>query len=161
VRAASLLCLATLGALAAPLAAQDIVFVPRMQPELRAEAVVARVASALFMAGANVPVGYYVRAGAAAGLGVVALDGRGQLALRADATLRFLLDPFAETRWGPYAGGGLTVRRDGSERAAVGMLFVLGVEGRRGKRWSPAAELAFGEGARFAVVLRRARTNGR
>lgn len=160
-RASSLLCLVLLGALAMPLAAQDIVFVPRLQPELRAEAVVARRTSALVMAGANVPVGYYVRAGAAAGLGVVAPDGSGQLALRADVTLRFLLDPFAETRWGPYAGGGLTVRRDGSERAAVGMLFVLGVEGRRGKRWSPSAELAFGEGARFAVVLRRARSNGR
>lgn len=160
-RASSLLCPVLLGALAASLPAQDFVFVPRVQSELRAEAVVARRASALVMAGANVPVGLYVRAGAAAGLGVVVLDGSGRLAQRADVTLRFLLDPFAETHWGPYAGGGLTVRRDGGERAAAGMLFLLGVEGRRGKRWSPAAELAFGEGARFAVVLRRARTSGR
>lgn len=160
-RARSLFVPVLLGVLAVPLPAQDFTFVPRVQPELRAEVVVTRRASALVLAGANVPVGLYVRAGAAAGAGVVWIDGRGRLAQRADVTLRFLLDPFAETRWGPYAGGGFTARRDGTERAVVGMLFLLGVEGRRGKRWTPAAELAFGEGVRFAVVLRRARTSGR
>jgi hypothetical protein len=152
---------ALLAMLAVPLPAQDFVIAPRVQPELRAEAVVARRASALLLVGANVPIGFYVRAGVAAGVGVVASDGAGQLAQRADLSLRFLLDPFGETPWGPYAGGGFTVRRDGGDRAAVGMLFLLGVEGRRGKRWSPSVEVAFGEGARLAVVLRRSRTSGR
>lgn len=160
-RACSLWRPALLAMLAVPLPAQDFTVVPRVQPELRTEVVVARRTSALVMAGANVPVGLYVRAGAAVGAGVVVINGRGQLAQRADVALRFLLDPFAETRWGPYAGGGFTARRDGTERAVVGMLFLLGVEGRHGKRWSPAAELAFGEGARLAVVVRRARTSGR
>ena len=150
-----------LAAIAGPLAAQGFAATPKLQPEFRAEAIVARGTSALVMAGANVPVGSYVRAGATAGAGAVAVGGEAQLAQRADVTLRFLLDPFAETRWGPYAGGGLTVRRDGTERAAAGLLFVLGVEGRRGKRWSPAVELALGEGARFAVVWRRSRANAR
>lgn len=149
----------TLGAASLP--AQGPVVVPKWQPEWRAEAVVARHASTLVMAGVNVPIGYYVRAGAAVGAGAVAIGGDVALAQRADLTLRFLLDPFAETRWGPYAGGGLTVRRDGNERSAAGLLFLLGVEGRRGKRWSPAVELALGEGVRFAAVLRRIRTNGR
>ena len=145
----------------APLAAQGFAATPKVQPEFRVEAIVARSTSALVMAGANVPVGAYVRVGAAAGAGVVAVAGEARLAQRADVTLRFLLDPFAETRWGPYAGGGLTVRRDGAEDAAAGLLFVLGVEGRRGRRWSPAVELALGEGVRFAVVWRRSRTNAR
>jgi hypothetical protein len=145
----------------APLAAQGFAATPKVQPEFRVEAIVARSTSALVMAGANVPVGAYVRVGAAAGAGAVAVGGEARLARRADFTLRFLLDPFAETRWGPYAGGGLTVRRDGEEDAIAGLLFVLGVEGRRGRRWSPAVEVALGEGVRLAVVWRRSRANAR
>lgn len=152
---------ASLTASSAPLAAQGFAPTPKLQPEFRVEAIVARRTSAMVMAGANVPVGSYVRLGAAAGAGAVAVRQEARLAQRADVTLRFLLDPFAETRWGPYAGGGLTVRRDGAERATAGVLLVLGVEGRRGKRWSRSVELALGEGARFAVVWRRSRTNAR
>ena len=82
-------------------------------------------------------------------------------AVRADLAVRYLLDPFAEYKWGPYAGGGLTVRRDGARRARAGLMLVLGVEGRRAKRWTPALEFALGEGTRLALVLRRSRANGR
>ena len=146
---------------AVPLAAQGYIVTPKLQPEVRVEAVVAQRASTLVMAGANVPMGLYVRAGAAAGVGAVAVGGRARLAQRADFSLRFLLDPFAETGWGPYVGGGFTVRRDGTDRGDAGLLLALGVEGRRGRRWSPAVELALGEGVRAALVLRRSRTNGR
>lgn len=144
-----------------PLAAQGHVFVPRVQPEVRAEAVVARRLSTLVMGGANAPLGMYVRAGAAIGAGVADSEDGAVLALRADVTFRFLLDPFAEHARGPYAGGGLTVRREGTEPARAGVLLILGVEGRRTRRWTPAVEAALGEGARFAVVLRKRRTNGR
>ena len=150
-----------LAAIARPLAAQGYTVTPRLQAELRAEAVISRRTSALVMAGANAPMGSYVRAGAAAGIGAVMVDGQARLAQRADVTARFLLDPFGETRWGPYAGGGLTLRRDGSERAEAGLLLVLGVEGSRTKRFTPAVELALGEGVRLAAVLRRTRTRGR
>lgn len=152
---------ALLLAVAAPLAAQGYAFVPRMQPEVRAEAVVARRLAALVMGGANTPIGMYVRAGAAVGAGVTDAENGAVVALRADVTIRFLLDPFAENAWGPYAGGGLTVRRDGTEPSRAGLLLVFGVEGRRERRWTPAAEAALGEGVRFAVVLRKKRTNGR
>ncbi len=158
VRAAAL---ALLLAVAEPLSAQGYVIVPRLQPELRAEAVVARRASALAMAGINIPMGLYVRAGVAAGAGVADTEAGVAVATRADALIRFLLDPFAEHAWGPYAGGGLTVRRDGTAPAKTGMLLVLGVEARRARRWTPAVEVALGEGVRLAAVLRRTRTNGR
>lgn len=147
--------------LPAPLSAQGYVFVPRLQPEVRAEAVVARRLAALVMGGANIPLGMYVRAGAAVGAGVADTEEGAGVAMRADVAIRFLLDPFAENAWGPYAGGGLTVRRDGNEQARAGLLLVLGVEGRRARRWTPAVEVALGEGVRFAVVLRKKRTNGR
>ncbi len=146
---------------AAPLSAQGFRFVPRVQPEARLEATVARRASALVMAGANIPMGYYVRTGASVGAGVADTPDGSALATRADLTMRFLLDPFAEHRWGPYAGGGLTVRRDGSQPAEAGLLLILGVEARRNRRWTPAVEVALGEGVRLAVVLRKPRTQGR
>jgi len=147
--------------IAEPLPAQGYVFVPRIQPEVRAEAVVARHFAALVMGGANLPLGMYMRAGAAAGAGVADTEDGAGVGLRADVTLRFLLDPFAEHAWGPYAGGGLTVRRDGTAPARAGLLLMLGVEGRRARHWTPAFEAALGEGVRFAVVLRKKRTNGR
>jgi hypothetical protein len=156
VRAALVLSLA-----ASPLAAQAYTLRPAIQPEVRAEVAVARRLSAVGMAGLNIPLGLYVRAGINAGMGVADSRDGAALALRADAAARFLLDPFAQHTWGPYAGGGLTVRRDGGERARAGLLFILGVEGRRSKRWTPALEAALGEGARLAVVLRKARENGR
>jgi len=144
-----------------PLSAQGYVFVPRIQPELRAEAVLARRFSGLVMGGANVPLGLYVRAGAAVGAGVADAENGTVATVRADVAMRFLLDPFAEHAWGPYAGGGLTVRRDGTEPLRAGVLLILGVEGRRARPWTPAVEAALGEGFRLAVVLRKRRTNGR
>ncbi|MBI5601089.1 MAG: hypothetical protein HY944_05945 [Gemmatimonadetes bacterium] len=158
-RRTALACLLAL--VARPLVAQGYVFVPRVQPEVRAEASVARHASALALIGANVPVGLYVRVGAAVGAGVADSDDGTVVATRADVALRFLLDPFAEHAWGPYAGGGLTVRRHGGEPARAGLLLILGVEGRRARRWTPAVEAALGEGVRLAVVLRTRRANGR
>lgn len=147
---------------AEPLRAQQaFVFVPRVQPEWRADLVVARRTALLAMAGANVPLGYYLRAGAALGAGTVWRSTGAALATRADITARFLLDPFGEAGWGPYVGGGLTATRERWERPHLGLLLVLGVEGRRRARWTPSVELGLGEGARLGVVLRRSRKNGR
>ncbi len=157
----AVLLVALLVSVAARLPAQYVTVVPAVQREWRLEAAIAREPSALIMAGANVPMGFYVRSGLAVGVGVVGSGHSARLAQRADVTMRFLLDPFAETRWGPYAGGGLTVRRNGADRAAAGLLLVLGVEGARDARWRPAVELALGEGVRAAVVFRRARETGR
>jgi hypothetical protein len=150
-----------LSAVTSTLGAQGFQLNPRVQPEVRLDAAVSRYAASVAMAGANTALGYYVRAGAAVGAGVTGAHDGTALALRADATVRFLLDPFAEHRWGPYAGGGLTVRRDGNDQPQAGVLLVLGVEGRRARRWTPAVEVALGEGARLAVVLRKSRSNGR
>ena len=90
-----------------PLRAQGYVFVPRIQPELHAEAVVARRFSALVMGGANTPLGMYVRAGAAVGVGGA---GRGTLRLEAgDEPVRGLLiggEPLGEpiVMWWNFVG---------------------------------------------------------
>jgi len=155
------LALLPLAAACRPLGAQDFQFAPRFQPEVRAEGMVARHSGVAVMAGLNAPIGYYMRAGTAVGGGVVESPAGARPLWRADLTLRFLLDPFAEHRWGPYAGGGLTVRRDDNASADAGLLLILGVEGRRRARWTPAVEFSLGQGARLALALRQSRRNGR
>ena len=139
--------------------AQDYTPRPRVQVEGRVDATSARTSSLVAMAGANVPLGIYVRLGLAGGGGVSWHDGVTGTAGRADLTVRYLLDPFAEFARGYYAGGGLTVRADDERRA--GLLLVFGVEGRPHGGYRMAAEAGLGEGVRVAFVLRRARANSR
>ena len=139
--------------------AQDFTPHPRVQPELRLDASAARTSSLVAMAGANVPLGVYVRLGVAGGGGVWSHGSATGVAARADLTVRYLLDPFGEYARGFYAGGGLTVRADDERRA--GLLLVFGMEGRAHRGYRLAAEAGLGEGVRVALVLRRARANSR
>jgi hypothetical protein len=112
--------------------------------------------------GVSAPAGLYMRIGLAAGLGV----GRNGAQGRTDVLARFSLDPFRQSRWAPYAGGGISgryrVEEDGGTHAYL--LVFLGVEGPlpvgRTSGWVPAFELGLGGGARVGVILRRG-INGR
>jgi hypothetical protein len=107
--------------------------------------------------GVSVPVGLYVRTGMVAGLGAGSHGVEG----RTDFIARFSLDPFRQSRWAPYAGGGISGRYrsedDGGSHAYL--LIYLGVEGPlpigRTSGWVPAFELGLGGGARVGVILRR------
>ena len=80
---------------------------------------------------------------------------------RTDFVSRFSLDPFRQSRWAPYAGGGISGRYrselDGGSRAYL--LIFLGVEGPlplgEMAGWVPAFELGLGGGARVGIVLRQ------
>jgi hypothetical protein len=112
--------------------------------------------------GVSVPAGLYMRTGLVAGLGL----GRNGAEGRTDLIARFSLDPFRQSRWAPYAGGGISgryrVEEDGGTHAYL--LVFLGVEGPlaigRTSGWVPALELGLGGGARVGVILRRG-INGR
>jgi len=135
-------------------------FAPVTQPEIRTELSVTSQAVASVGAGVNVPAGYYVRVGTGVALGRALGADPGNV-VRADVTVRFLADPFAESRWGPYAGGGVAVdwRHGRSGRAALTLVVGTDLPGRTG--WRPALELGVGDGARIAVVFRHARRSGR
>ena len=128
-----------------------------LQTEARLDAIVAHTAGVEAGLGLTVPAGIYVRSGLVAGLGA----GRHGVEGRTDLISRFSLDPFRQSRWAPYGGGGISGRyrskRDGSSRAYL-MIF-LGVEGPlslgRTSGIVPAFELGLGGGARVGVVLRR------
>lgn len=154
---------------AAPLGAQsassdDPRRVPlRPQWELRAEGIAAEAPGAVVGLGVNVRAGWYVRVGGAVAGGARWSDASAPVGqVRADATLRFLLDPFAERRRGLYGGVGLsTTQLGGGGGAQAPQLLVLaGLESqpRGGRAW--ALEVGLGGGVRVGLVRRSARRDG-
>ena len=141
--------------------AQDYDFRPRLQWDVRADGLLASTAAAQFGAGANIPAGYYGRLGLSASAGPAWIGDRTVTSARVDFTARFLLDPFAEIRWGLYAGAGLSSRWDSSARWREYLLVIAGVEGPPVGAWRTAIEAGLGGGVRLGVVLRRTRRNGR
>ncbi len=128
-----------------------------LQVEGRLDAIFARSSAVEAGLGMTVPLGIYVRSGLVAGLGA----GRHGVDGRTDLIARFSLDPFRQSRWAPYGGGGISGRYrselDGGSKAYL-MVF-LGLEGPlplgQTAGWVPAIEVALGGGARLGVVLRR------
>lgn len=131
------------------------------QWEARADASFTPVGAAHGGVGLNVRAGHYTRLGIAYMAGAAqgpAGDRDARFSQRADATVRFLLDPFAEQPRGLYGGAGFSVRRDGDEAWKGSLMLVVGVEGVARGRALPAVELALGAGLRAGVVLRSRRT---
>ena len=129
-----------------------------LQTEARLDVIIAHTAGIEAGLGLTVPAGIYVRSGLVAGVGA----GRHGIEGRTDLISRFSLDPFRQSRWAPYAGGGVSGRYrselDGGSRGYL--MILLGVEGPlplgRTEGWVPAIEVGLGGGARVAVVIRRA-----
>ncbi|MFL5503684.1 MAG: hypothetical protein ACJ799_06715 [Gemmatimonadaceae bacterium] len=129
----------------------------RVQVEGRLDGIFARTSGAEAGLGLTIPAGIYVRSGIVAGIGAARHGPEG----RTDLISRFSLDPFRQSRWAPYVGGGISGRYrsalDGGSRAYL--LIFVGVEGplRRGRTsgWVPAFEIGLGGGARVGIVVRR------
>jgi len=126
-----------------------------VRTELRVDAILARVTHTHVGIGLGLRTGYNIRLHLAAAGGAAFNDGEQEASVRGDATLRLLLDPFAETRAGLSVGGGISVLYDGFEKTRPVGLLVLGLEGppRTPVVW--ALELGLGGGARLGLILRR------
>jgi hypothetical protein len=144
----------------------------RLQPEARLDVIAARRTAVYGGAGLSLPLGNYLRLGAVAAGGLVDRGGSGSIegtregtrtraSARADVLVRFLFDPFFQSRWAPYGGGGLTARYDEGGPARGYLLAVLGVEGPPVRGLFPALELGIGGGTRVGVAFRRAFTDRR
>lgn len=142
------------------LAAQDYAFSPRVQWEARADALFGPPGSGQLGAGVNIPAGTYLRLDGSVAAGEAQRAGRMVSVARTDLVTRYILDPFRELRWGPYAGAGVSVRRDDAH-SRVYLLALAGIEGPVHAGWRTAVEIGLGGGFRAGIVLRRARTNGR
>jgi hypothetical protein len=129
---------------------------PRLQPELRADFIAARAEAAHLGAGLAVPAGTYVRLALIGAAGRAWTDGGSQVAGRVDGLVRFVADPLRESRWAPYASGGVGALFDETERWRAVLVGALGLEGPASGGVAPAVEIGFGGGVRIGIALRRA-----
>jgi hypothetical protein len=126
--------------------------------ELRADAVFSHANEGLLGAGVQIPLGFYTRFGLDVAGGASRERGQSLGTARGDAIMRFLLDPFRETRWALSAGAGVSVRYVDSHGWRPFLAVLLDVEGRRSGRITPAFQLGLGGGVRLGMALR---TSGR
>lgn len=128
-----------------------------VQAEWRVDGIFARTGGVEAGLGVSVPTGIYVRNGLVAGIGV----GRHAPEGRTDLVSRFSLDPFRQSRWSLYGGGGISGRYRATEDggAHAYLLLFVGLEGPlplgRTSGWVPAFEAGLGGGARVGIILRR------
>lgn len=128
-----------------------------LDAEVRLDAILARKSAVQVGAGFTVPMGYYVRSGIVAGVG----GSRDGLSGRVDGFARFHFDPFRESRWAPYGGGGISGRFERGDRARAFLLLLLGFDGPIHGGMTSSVELGLGGGARISVVVRQARRERR
>jgi hypothetical protein len=128
----------------------------RIQPEVRADYIGSRAAAAHLGIGVNVPATTSVRLGVVGALGQAWSRGDPTIAGRVDGLIRFVVDPLRESRWAPYAAGGIGGIYDGAEKWSGVLVGAQGVEGPAAGRVVPAIEVGFGGGVRVGVAFRRA-----
>jgi len=144
--------LALMLVITAPLGAQQQRW---WQPEARADAILARANALHGAAGLSTPMGNYIRVAFVGGGGVTVASGESAASARLDVVGRFLIDPFRQSKWGPYGGAGVSWRAERGETGRAYVVMMLGVEGKPGPRFVPALELGLGGGTRIGLVLRR------
>lgn len=120
-------------------------------PEARVDVIIAETSAVHAGAGVSFSTGTYLRSGVVAALG----SSRDGISGRIDFLNRFHLDPFRESRWAPYAGGGLTARFDDGHNSRVYLLVIFGVDGPAKRGLTTSFEAGFGGGGRIGAVIRR------
>lgn len=153
-RCAAVLAFAATLAGAAPAAAQSTL---HSYGETRVDGILGSVPAAQAGGGIVFPLGYYVRLGTTLAGGVSRVDGSGVAGGRGDVMLRFLLDPFRESRWGLSLGGGASVRWDDRSGWRPYLAVLADLEAPRHDGVTPAFQLGLGGGARIGMALRWSR----
>lgn len=125
-----------------------------LRPELRVDWFGGRAGAVHAGGGVSVRAGNYVRVGVNAGAGAALADSVRNVA-HADATVRFMLDPFRQQRVGLSLGGGVTTRYERDRVRAFALLF-LDAEAGREQGWTPFIRAGVGGGLRVAAGIRRA-----
>ncbi|MFN2603017.1 MAG: hypothetical protein ABR582_09710 [Gemmatimonadaceae bacterium] len=125
--------------------------------EMRLDGIISRVPAAQLGVGLMATAGYYVRIGADGALGF----SQHGLSGRIDGLARFHFDPFRQSRWAPYGGGGISGRFEKREKGRAYLLVFLGMDGPIEGSVTPSLELGLGGGARIGIILRQSRKERR
>jgi hypothetical protein len=133
------------------------------RPELKIEGTTGRPRALQMIGTVAIPLGNYVRLGLGAGGGVARVDSSSRSigSARGDVTIRFLLDPYRESRWGLSAGGGLTVRHEEGYGTRGYLAILLDLEAPPSGRLVHAIQVGLGGGARVGLVVRGTREGRR
>ena len=127
-----------------------------VQPELRADVIAARATSVELAGALSIPMGTYLRVSVAAGGGASWYRGESGASQRLDATGRFVLDPFQQSRWAPYGIGGASLRHDPWLGWRPLLVLGVGVQGPARGGAVTALEASLGGGVRVGLAIRRA-----
>jgi hypothetical protein len=124
----------------------------RIALEIRADAIIATNSAIHAGLGVTGHTGTYLRSGFVGGIGR-SEDG---ISGRIDFINRFHLDPFRESRWAPYAGGGLSARFEENRTHRYYLLVFAGMDGPVSRGLATSLEAGFGGGGRIGVIVRQA-----
>lgn len=124
--------------------------------ELRADHTAARVRRLEGSAGIVLPAGTYVRIALTGGAGGGEEHGSRFTAYRADAAVRFQLDPFHQARAGVYGGAGVAWLGGRGRAGTARLTLGAGLELPEWGPLAPALELGVGGGVRIAIAIRSA-----
>ena len=131
--------------------AQQVAVAVTYVPSLRLDVLGGNPTALQAGAGLDVPFSNYFSIGAAVGAGISSTGFSG----RVDGFGKFSLDPYHQSEWEPYIGGGVTVRGDGGGPGTrTYLLGFIGANGPSTGRIAPGVELGFGGGVRLGVTLR-------
>ena len=125
---------------------------PNTAIEGRVDAIISNRSTAQAGIGLSMFAGTYVRTGVG---GAVGGNGQGVTG-RVDGFARFHRDPFRQSRWAPYGGGGLSGRFDAGSRPRAFVLIFAGIDGPVRNGLTTSFEIGLGGGARIGVILRQA-----
>jgi hypothetical protein len=102
-------------------------------------------------AGIGIPFSNYFSVGGTVGAGISSTGFSGRL----DGFGTFQLDPYNQSEWHPYVGGGVTLRGDGGGPGTrTYLLAFIGANGPSTGSIAPGVELGFGGGVRLGVTMR-------
>lgn len=125
---------------------------PSAAIEGRVDAIFSKKPTAQAGVGLSMFAGTYVRTGIVGAVGANEDGATG----RADAFVRFHLDPFRQSRSAPYGGAGLSTRFDAGSRPRAYLLVFAGIDGPVRNGLTTSFEAGLGGGARIGIVLRQA-----
>ena len=111
--------------------------------------------------GTNLPLGSYMRLEIDGAGGVTRRDSVNHDSGRVDALARFLLDPFAEARWGLSIGGGISAIFADGARTHEYLVVIVDLEAPRIGAVVPALQAGLGGGVRVGIAARAYRSRGR